>query len=249
MKRPFDYLREYYRLALDKTEDNEKYSYQNSMEFINWVAGFSVALATLCFSSIKYLIESFNAVNVFVLLILISIHLIFTAFFKFYYQRYLAFVSHANFEIKMSLSTDSLMDPFNSDDVSDLDFYSLILKIKADFNGDLEYLKPIYEASENINKEILRKSLIDHYNNTQSWVKKDFQTAGEFIQNTYFKFYGLRKSQLNNIFPTKNEADEYQLDVNLYDLRKVVHFCYLACLFSFISIPIFSTIIFAWIYL
>jgi hypothetical protein len=249
MKRPFDYLREYYRSALEKTEENEKDSHQNSMEFVNWSAGFSVAIATLCFSNINYLNTNFHSKNVFILLVLISIHLIASAFFKFYYQRYLSFISHANFEIKTALSGDSLMDPFEDEDVTQLDFYSLILKIKTNYNDDFEHLKPLFENSDQSNKEILRKSLIEHYNNTKAWVKKDFEIAGEFIKDNYFKFYGLRKNQLHNIMPTKEQADEYQSDVNLYDIRKIVHLCYVISLFSFITIPIFFTIVFGCLYL
>lgn len=212
-------------------------------KFIVWIVGFAITTITLLIANSSKLSIIVTENSIKITIILLSISLLFGIIFRLLAFTLLRYFSEIIIFIETALSTEYEFPDMDNDDIERINKsndFNYILSQISDAGGNIpENTIILYRNSDDVNKKILLDSFKSHYADQIVFNKKHFDTAMEFIFDTYRKGLDISESEFHSLMKNGNSVTSKHY--RLIDRYLIPYSFFISCISFLIAIGIIIT--------
>lgn len=233
--KPFDQLREIFRTSNNDSKELIKYVFEKSDNISLWIIGLSIGGISIFANNIADIQKVISPCYLRPILLLLTISVTSGIIYRGLFLYFFVVLNNTIRGIDIAFSNRKMMDT-ESRLTRKETFNELVDKVLDGTGDDLSYLIPAFNNIDKTAREILYRSVVDHYLKSVKFAQKDTDLALEFVADTYSKFYGMNKEKLLNKIKNPGKASgQYKRTLILTTIFYFIYILtFIAALFTFV---------------
>lgn len=193
--RPLNQFREIVRKSNNDDMELLKYVFEKSDNISLWIIGLSIGGISIFANNITDIQNEISPYYLKPILLLLTISVTSGIIYRGFYLYFFVVLNHTFKAIEIVFSNRRMMDT-ESILTGNETIKELVVKVLNGTGDDLSYLITAFNNVDENAKEIIYKSIVDHYLKSVEFAQRDTALSLEFIADTYSKFFGMNKEKL-----------------------------------------------------
>lgn len=231
MERPFNTrLRQTYE-ALEKSQENFIFNFNQTDKILVWVIGFSVTAISLIISNIGKISDNYSTCILKATLMLLVLSITCGIIYRFSALLFLTRYQNIIFYLKGAFSQENTMAENTRKLNNPNDIHEIYQNIKMDFGHDYSDIINLYNQSQTEeSKNYYIGYLKSEYERLAEWSTKEYEYANNYIKDVFKNAFGFTDKKINKIFSENNNSFYLKLWTRICQISISI------CLISFVIV-------------